>query len=134
MKSIIQDRLAGYTLRELEEKYHIDKSNIHKQLQKPECSEEIQAGLQNQIRLIPKANDVLKETLNNIDRPELRLKAASIVFDNTGISGTRTPSPILIQLTQVNNTVVLSPQLEQVLQQVDSIKALPADAEDIIDL
>ena len=132
-QKLIQDRLQGMTLRELEAKYHIDKSNIHKRLCKAEVSEEIQAGLEQQIRLIPKANDVLKETLENNDRPELKLKAASIVFDNTGISGTRTPSPILIQLTQVNNTITLSPTMTTMLKAIDNSLTLPDEAKQILD-
>lgn len=131
--SIVQDRITGASVCELADKYGVNISSISRALSREDAQAMLNAGMQDQIRLIPKANAKLVELMDCGERP-VELGTLKLIYQNVGIAPTHAPSQILVKLTQVNNTVVLSPQLEQVLQQVDGIKQLPDDCQDIIDL
>ena len=129
--AIVQERLAtGSSYRELAAQFGTSPSSIVRTFSKPEIQDILETGMQQQISLIPKAIDTVRELLNDDDK-RIRLDSAKIVMQNTGMSPSHTPSTILVRMTQVNNNIQLSGRLEEALKLVDAQSAMPHDAIDI---
>ena len=97
---IIEDRLAGATYKEIAAKYNIDQSNVCRILNRDECREVIEQGLQEQIALIPKAIDNYKNKLLVSDDQAIMLKASQDILRNTGLSPSNSP---VIAITNILN-------------------------------
>lgn len=99
---VANDRVAGATYRELAAKYKCSAMSICRTLNREDAKEIIEIGMQQQIALIPKAINVLQETMQDlpVDNP-LRLKASQTVLQNTGLTPSHTPS---VYIQQIINT------------------------------
>jgi DNA-binding transcriptional MocR family regulator len=129
---VAQDRLGGAVYRELAQKYNVNESTICRVLQKDEIREVLEAGMQQQISLVPKAIDVLQDTLNQTEDAGLRLKAADTVLKNTGLSPNNSTSITLTQILNVNQNEV-SPAVQRLLDQIRKSDTPPAIGE-VIDV
>jgi hypothetical protein len=128
---VAQDRLAGNVYRELAKKYDVDISTICRTLQKDEIREVLESGMQQQISLVPKAVDILKDTMAQTEDKGLRLKAADTVLKNTGLSPNNSTSITLNQILNVNTNEV-PPAVQKFLDQIRKSDTPPAIGE-IID-
>ena len=129
---VAQDRLGGAVYRELAQKYNVNESTICRALQKDEIREVLEAGMQQQISLVPKAIDVLQDTLNQTDDKGLRLKAADTVLKNTGLSPNNSTSITLTQILNVNTNEV-PPAVQRFLDEIRKSDTPPAIGE-VIDV
>ena len=107
--TIAQDRLlTGLSYRELATKYNCDPSTICRNLNRDEIRDILNTGIQQQIALVPKAIDVLNDTLNDTDpaAKALRLRASETILKNTGLAPTNAPVTMINNILNITTTEV----------------------------
>jgi hypothetical protein len=125
---VVQGRLEGKTYRELGEIHGVNASTICRTLQKDEIREVLETGMQQQISLVPKAIDILQDTMLQTEDKGLRLKAADTILKNTGLSPNNSTSITLTQILNVNtNEIPLG--VQKVLEAIRKQDTPPAIGE-----
>ena len=105
--TIAEDRLNGFTFRQIAAKHHISYQHVGYILSDKEISQIIETGVKEAVSLIPKANTVISDCLDS-KKENIKLDAAKHLHNITGISGANT-APVLQQFIQVNNINTLDP-------------------------
>ena len=88
--SIAQDRVAGLSQTDIAKKHGISQMQVSRILSSDEAKAIIQTGIQEQICMIPEANEVVRSSMSDPDDGKLRLDAAKTVLKNTGITPSHT--------------------------------------------
>lgn len=122
---VVQGRLEGKTYSELGKMHGVNASTICRTLQKDEIREVLETGMQQQISLVPKAIDILQDTMNQTEDKGLRLRAADTILKNTGLSPNNSTSITLTQILNVNTNEV-PPAVQRLLEQIRKMDVPPA--------
>lgn len=122
---VVQGRLEGKTYRELADIHGVNASTICRTLQKDEIREVLEGGMQQQISLVPKAINILQDTMEQTEDKGLRLKAADTILKNTGLSPNNSTSITLNQILNVNTNEIPS-GVRQLLDAIRKADTPPA--------
>ncbi len=101
-KLIANEALAGKSQKEIAEHHDISRSQVSRILDRDEIKEILNKGMTDQVRLVPKATEVLEGCLSD-DDPKIRLSSAGTVFKNTGLAPTHGPNIHIDKLIQQDN-------------------------------
>ncbi len=100
---IANEALAGKSQKEISQHHDISRSQVSRVLARDEIREILSKGAADQVRLVPKATEVLEGCLSD-DDPKIRLSSATTVFKNTGLAPAHSTTFHIKQLIQDNRT------------------------------
>ena len=101
-KLIANEALSGKSQKEISQHHGISRSQVSRILDRDEIKETLRKGMADQIRLVPKATQVLEDCLSD-DDPKIRLSSAVTVFKNVGIAPSHGPNIQIQTLIQQDN-------------------------------
>jgi hypothetical protein len=121
---IMQDRLAGLTMRQIGLRHGLDASQVCRILNQDEIKESMEQEARVFVSLVPHAVDVYKDVLlNELDR-KVKLSAAKDVMQSVGIQPAHTQS-IVIQNSFNRQSIELSGDVVDLLGMVRRQQVIP---------
>jgi hypothetical protein len=115
---IVSEVLKGRSQTEIGQEVGLTQGSISKILKDDDYRAILQAGIKQQILLIPKAHNVISRLLDDEDS-KVKLSAAKVIFHNTGVAPSHTQSVFINNLTlnqQINVDTGVRQDIARVLQ------------------
>ncbi len=110
--SIANEYLSGDKQQTIADRHNMSPSNVSRILSSDQVKDIIQAGIQEQIDMIPEANEVVKSSMRSPKDGKLRLDAAKTVLRNTGISPTHARNIHIDKMVQQNTQINEAAEIE----------------------